>query len=133
MNFFQNFSQTVAKFPGRIVSLEFSNVADPPDVVADPVSSLHSSRLVCVYLFPRIRRSLLASNSHGETEFIDVIRKGFDYFSAAYVSATEFKTVQRFSGGSGPLAHPGDRILRLSINPLEIPRLFNVTRLHCWF
>jgi hypothetical protein len=24
----------VAKFPGRIVSLEFSNVADPPDVVA---------------------------------------------------------------------------------------------------
>ena len=37
MNFFQNFSQTVAKIPGRIVSLEFSNVADPPDVVADPV------------------------------------------------------------------------------------------------
>ncbi len=40
MNFFQNFSQTVAKFPGGIVFLEFSNVADPPDVVADPVRLL---------------------------------------------------------------------------------------------
>ena len=37
MNFFQNFSQTVAKFPDGIVFLEFSHVADPPEVVADPV------------------------------------------------------------------------------------------------
>src|SRR4029077_15475195 len=37
MNFLQNFWQTVAKFPRGIVFLEFSDVADPPDVVADPV------------------------------------------------------------------------------------------------
>jgi hypothetical protein len=37
MNFFENLSQTVAKFPGRIVFLKLSHVADPPDVVADRV------------------------------------------------------------------------------------------------
>jgi len=37
MDFFANFSQTIPKFPARIVLLKFSNVADLPDVVADPV------------------------------------------------------------------------------------------------
>jgi hypothetical protein len=40
MNFFQNFPKTVAKFPGGIVLLKFSHVADPPDVVADTVRLL---------------------------------------------------------------------------------------------
>jgi hypothetical protein len=40
INFFQDFWQTVPKFPGGIVFLEFSNIADPPDVVADPVRLL---------------------------------------------------------------------------------------------
>ena len=37
MDFIENSVQTVAKFPIRIVLLEFPNVADPPDVIADTV------------------------------------------------------------------------------------------------
>jgi hypothetical protein len=37
INFLQNFSQTVAKFPGRIVFLKFPHITDPPDVVTDSV------------------------------------------------------------------------------------------------
>ena len=37
INFVQNFSQTVAKFPSGIVFLKSPDIADPPDVVADPV------------------------------------------------------------------------------------------------
>jgi hypothetical protein len=48
-----------------------------------------------------------------EKEFINIVRKGFDYFSAAYVTASEFETVQRFLGGSRPLAHPEDRIVKI--------------------
>jgi len=47
MNFFQNFSQAVAKFPGRIMSLEFSHVADPPHVVANTVSLLIAIVRIC--------------------------------------------------------------------------------------
>jgi hypothetical protein len=40
MDFFQNFSQTIAKFPGRVMLLKLSDIADPPDVVANPVRLL---------------------------------------------------------------------------------------------
>lgn len=32
-------AQVVAEFPIWIMALEFANVADPPDVIADPVLS----------------------------------------------------------------------------------------------
>jgi hypothetical protein len=44
VDFFDNFSQTIPKFPARIVLLKFSNIADPPDVVADPVRLLIAPR-----------------------------------------------------------------------------------------
>src|SRR5215210_2309245 len=37
MNFLDNFSEIVPKFPAGIVLLKFCDVADPPDVVTDPV------------------------------------------------------------------------------------------------
>jgi len=52
-----------------------------------------------------------------ETQFIKIARKGFDYFSTAYVSSTEFEAVQRFLAGSSPSAHPGDRILKIVDQP----------------
>ena len=39
--FFQNFSQTVAKLPSRVVCLKLSQIADPPEVVADPLCYFH--------------------------------------------------------------------------------------------
>ena len=39
VDFLQDLPQTVAEFPMRIVLLEFANVADPPNVIANPVSS----------------------------------------------------------------------------------------------
>ena len=36
----------------------------------------------------------LAGFVNDETEFVNVISKGFDYFSTAYVTAAEFKTVK---------------------------------------
>jgi hypothetical protein len=44
VDFFDNFSQTMPKFPARIVLLKFPNIADPPDVVADPVRLLIAPR-----------------------------------------------------------------------------------------
>src|SRR6266487_1712840 len=48
VNFFQNFPQSVTKFPAGIVFLKFAHIADPPDVVAhlfpfiseDPIRSI---------------------------------------------------------------------------------------------
>jgi hypothetical protein len=44
MDFFDNFSQTISKFPPRIVLLKFPHIADPPDVVAEPVRLLIDPR-----------------------------------------------------------------------------------------
>ena len=33
----QNFAQPVTKFPFRIMALKFTDVADPPNVIADAV------------------------------------------------------------------------------------------------
>ena len=38
----------------------------------------------------------VAGFAKNEAEFINIIRKGFDYLSTAYVMAPEFKTVTRF-------------------------------------
>ena len=40
MNVGKGFAQAVAKFPVRVVLLEFPDVADPPDVVADSIRLL---------------------------------------------------------------------------------------------
>src|ERR1051325_6015153 len=40
MNFFKYVAHSVAKFPVRVMRLELAHVADPPDVVADPISFL---------------------------------------------------------------------------------------------
>ena len=40
MNFFKNLAQTVAEFPVRIMRLEFSDIADPPNVVANAIGFL---------------------------------------------------------------------------------------------
>lgn len=37
MDFFKNLPQAVTKLPVRIVFLEFSHIADPPNVVADAI------------------------------------------------------------------------------------------------
>jgi hypothetical protein len=104
--------------PLRGVRMNSTN-ASPPDPNAKQLLETEGYRLY-ENSDPMGRLTLVhqvAGSADGETEFIDVIRKGFDYFSAAYVSATEFKTVQRFLGGSGPLAHPGDRILKIVDQP----------------
>jgi hypothetical protein len=59
----------------------------------------------------------VAGLAKNETEFINIIRKGFDYFSTAYVTASEFETVQSFFGNSRSLAHPGDRIVKIVDQP----------------
>jgi hypothetical protein len=38
MNLFENFAHAVTKFPVRIMRLELSHIANPPDVVADAVA-----------------------------------------------------------------------------------------------
>jgi hypothetical protein len=104
--------------PLRGVRMNSTN-ASPPDPNAKQLLETEGYRLY-ENSDPMGRLTLVhqvAGFADGETEFIDVIRKGFDYFSAAYVSATEFKTVQRFLGGSGSLAHSGDRILKIVDQP----------------
>ncbi len=40
VNFFEDIAHAVAKFPVWIMRLEFSHVANPPDVVADAIGFL---------------------------------------------------------------------------------------------
>src|SRR5215471_19293225 len=37
MNLFENLTQIVAEFPTRIMRLEFSNIADPPNMITNTV------------------------------------------------------------------------------------------------
>jgi uncharacterized membrane protein YfhO len=55
----------------------------------------------------------VAGFAKNEAEFINIIRKGFDYLSTAYVMAPEFKTVTRFLGNPPRLAQAGDRIVKI--------------------
>jgi hypothetical protein len=59
----------------------------------------------------------VSGSTKNGTQFIKIARKGFDYFSTAYVSSTEFEAAQRFLAGSSPSAHPGDRILKIVDQP----------------
>jgi hypothetical protein len=59
----------------------------------------------------------VAGLAKNETEFLNIVRKGFDYFSTAYVAASEFETVQSLFGNSRSLAHSGDRIVKIVDQP----------------
>ena len=59
----------------------------------------------------------LAGFVNDEAEFVNVIGKGFDYFSAAYVTAAEFETVKRSLGSSPRLAQAKDRIVKIVDQP----------------
>jgi hypothetical protein len=59
----------------------------------------------------------VSGSTKNGTQFIKIARKGFNYFSTAYVSSTEFEAVQRFLASSSPSAHPGDRILKVVDQP----------------
>jgi len=59
----------------------------------------------------------IAGLVNDETEFVNVISKGFDYFSAAYVTPVEFETVKRSLGSYPRLAQPKDRIVKIADQP----------------
>jgi hypothetical protein len=54
----------------------------------------------------------VASSTGNEEEFINIVIKGFDYFSTAYVNPSEYGAVRSFLGDSGALAHPRDGIIK---------------------
>jgi hypothetical protein len=49
-----------------------------------------------------------------ENEFLNKIRRGFDYLSGAYVDSEHFKAVERFLGSSQAVPHPQDRIVKIA-------------------
>jgi hypothetical protein len=59
----------------------------------------------------------VAGLARDEREFINVIRNGFDYFSEAYVSATELDTARKFLANSASLPHLRDRIINIVSRP----------------
>jgi hypothetical protein len=59
----------------------------------------------------------VAGFAKNETEFINIIRKGFDYFSTAYVIASEFGTVRSFLGKSQRLANSHERVVKIVDQP----------------
>ena len=59
----------------------------------------------------------VAGFDNGESEFIKIITKGFDYFSTAYVTAVELEAVTRFLGTSPRLARARDRIVKIVDQP----------------
>ncbi len=56
----------------------------------------------------------VAGFTDNEREFIDRIRKGFDYFSEAYVDREHLEAAHRFLGSSQILPHPRDRITKIA-------------------
>jgi hypothetical protein len=59
----------------------------------------------------------VAGLARDEREFINVIRNGFDYFSEAYVSATDLDAARKFLGNSASLPHLRDRIINIVSQP----------------
>jgi hypothetical protein len=59
----------------------------------------------------------VAGLARDEREFINVIRNGFDYFSEAYVSATDLDAARKFLGNSASLPHLQDRIINIVSQP----------------
>jgi hypothetical protein len=55
----------------------------------------------------------VAGSAENERQFINIIRKGFDYFSEAYVTAADFDAAQKFLDGSRSSPHLSDHIKRI--------------------
>ncbi len=59
----------------------------------------------------------VAGSASNEREFINTIRKDFDYFSEAYVTPRDFESTQYFLGSAQMLPHPRDRITKIVDQP----------------
>lgn len=59
----------------------------------------------------------VAGVTKDETQFTDVVSKGFDYFSTAYVPASDFEAVSSFLRSFQSLAQTGDRIVKIVDEP----------------
>ncbi|HEV8618148.1 MAG TPA: hypothetical protein VGQ70_01520, partial [Candidatus Udaeobacter sp.] len=55
----------------------------------------------------------VAGSAENERQFINIIRKGFDYFSEAYVTAADFDAAQNFLDGSRSSPHLSDHIKKI--------------------
>jgi hypothetical protein len=55
----------------------------------------------------------VAGSAENERQFINIIRKGFDYFSEAYVTSADFDAAQKFLDGSRSLPHLSDHIKKI--------------------
>ena len=59
----------------------------------------------------------VAGVAKDETQFTNIVSKGFDYFSTAYVPASEFEAVTSFLGNFQSLVQPVDRIVKIVDQP----------------
>jgi hypothetical protein len=59
----------------------------------------------------------VAGSAENERQFINIISKGFDYFSEAYVTATDFDAVQKFLESSRSVPHLPDQIKSIVDQP----------------
>jgi hypothetical protein len=55
----------------------------------------------------------VAGSAENERQFINIIRKGFDYFSEAYVTSADFGAAQKFLEDSRSLPHLSDHIKKI--------------------
>jgi hypothetical protein len=56
----------------------------------------------------------VAGSADSERKFINIIRRGFDYLSEAYVDREHLEAAQRFLGSSQMLPHAQDRIVKIA-------------------
>jgi hypothetical protein len=69
---------------------------------------------------PMARLTLMhrvAGSADNERQFINIIRKGFDYFSEAYLTAAELDTAREFLGKASSVSHLPDRIIKIVNQP----------------
>ncbi len=59
----------------------------------------------------------VAGSAENERQFINIIRKGFDYFSEAYVTAAELDTARKFLSKSASMPHLRARIAKIVNQP----------------
>jgi hypothetical protein len=59
----------------------------------------------------------VAGSAENERQFVNIIRKGFDYFSEAYVTAADFDAAQKFLESSRSLPHLSNRIEKIVDQP----------------
>jgi hypothetical protein len=55
----------------------------------------------------------VAGSAENQRQFVNIIRKGFDYFSEAYVTAVNFDAAQKFLDGSRSLPHLPNQIKKI--------------------